>query len=40
MHLKKNNKVMFFYNDDKEFFRKYVEIWHKIIELIDINNNI
>ena len=37
---KKNNKVMFFYNDDKEFFRKYVEIWHKIIELIDINNNI
>ena len=40
MHLKKNNKVMLFYNDDKEFFRKYVEIWHKIIELIDINNNI
>ena len=32
---KKNNKVMFIYNDDKEFFRKCIEIWDKIIELID-----
>ena len=31
---------MFIYNDDKEFFRKCIEIWDKIIELIDINNHI
>ena len=31
---------MFIYNDDKEFFRKCIEIWDKIIELIDINNDI
>ena len=35
-----NNRVMFIYNDDKEFFRKCIEIWDKIIELIDINNHI
>ena len=33
-----NNRVMFIYNDDKEFFRKCIEIWNKIIELIGINN--
>ena len=33
-----NNRVMFIYNDDKEFFRKCREIWNKIIELIGINN--
>ena len=37
---KKNNKVMLIYNDDKEFFRKCIEIWNKIIELIGINNHI
>ena len=31
---------MYTYNDDKEFFRKCIEIWDKIIELIDINNHI
>ena len=31
---------MHIYNDDKEFFRKCIEIWDKIIELIDINNHI
>ena len=31
---------MLSYNDDKEFFRKCIEIWDKIIELIDINNPI
>ena len=30
---------MFIYNDDKEFFRKCIEIWDKIIELIGINNH-
>ena len=35
--LKKKNKVMLIYNDDKEFFRKWIEIWDKIIELIDTN---
>ena len=35
-----NNRVMFIYNDDKEFFRKCIEIWDKIIELIGINNHI
>ena len=34
------NRVMFIYNDDKEFFRKCREIWNKIIELIGINNPI
>ena len=34
MDLKKNNKVMHIYNDDKEFSRKYIEIWDTI------NNNI
>ena len=38
--LKNNNKVMLIYNDDKEFFRKCIEIWDKIIELIGINNHI
>ena len=37
---KKNNKIMFIYDVDKEFFRKCIEIWEKIIELIDINNHI
>ena len=31
---------MLIYNDDKDFFRKCIEIWHKIIELIGINNHI
>ena len=31
---------MFIYNDDKEFFRKCIEIWDKIIELIGIDNPI
>ena len=31
---------MFIYNDDKEFFRKCIEIWDKIIELMNINNHI
>ena len=35
-----NNRVMFIYKDDKEFFRKCREIWNKIIELIGINNPI
>ena len=35
-----NNKVMLIYNGDKEFFRKCIEIWNKIIELIGINNPI
>ena len=33
-----NNRVIFIYNDDKEFIRKCREIWNKIIELIGINN--
>ena len=36
----KNNKVMLIYNDDKEFFRKCIEIWDEIIELIGMNNHI
>ena len=36
----KNNKVMLIYNDDKEFFRKCIEIWNEIIELIGMNNHI
>ena len=35
-----NNRVMLIYNDDKEFYRKCIEIWNKIIELISINNPI
>ena len=35
-----NKRVMLIYNDDKEFFRKYIEIWNKIIELVGINNPI
>ena len=31
---------MLIYNDDKEFFRKWIEIWDKIIELIDTNSHI
>ena len=38
--LENNNRVMFIYNNDKGFFRKCIEIWNKIIELIGINNNI
>ena len=37
---KENNKLMFIYNDDQEFFRKCIEIWDTIIELIGINNHI
>ena len=37
---KNNNKVMHIYDDDKEFFRKCIEIWDKIIELMSINNHI
>ena len=37
---KENNKVMFVYNDDQEFFRKCIEIWDTIVELIGINNPI
>ena len=33
-----NNRVMFIYNDEKEFFRKFREIWNNITELIGINN--
>ena len=35
-----NNGVIIIYNDDKEFFRKCIEIWNKITELIGINNPI
>ena len=35
-----SNRVMLIYNDDKEFFRKCIEIWNKIIKLIGINNPI
>ena len=35
-----SNKVMLIYNDDKDAFRKCIEIWDKIIELIGINNHI
>ena len=31
---------MHIYNDDKEFFRKNIERWNKIIELIGIDNHI
>ena len=33
-----NNRVMLIYNDDKEFFRKFIEMWDKFIELIGTNN--
>ena len=36
----KKKRVMLIYNDDKEFFRKYIEIWNKTIELIGINSPI
>ena len=35
-----NNRVMFIYNDDKEFSRKCREIWNKIIQLVGLNNPI
>ena len=35
-----NNRAMFIYNEDKEFFRKCRHIWNKIIELTGINNPI
>ena len=38
--LENNNRVMLIYNDDKEFFRKCIEIWEKIIEPIGINSHI
>ena len=31
---------MHIYNDDKEFFRKNIERWNKIIKLIGIDNHI
>ena len=31
---------MHIYNGDKQFFRKCIKIWDKIIELIGINNHI
>ena len=31
---------MFIYNDDKEFFRKCIEMLDNIIEIIGINNHI
>ena len=37
--LKKSDNEYIIYNDDKEFFRKYIEIWDKIIELMNINNH-
>ena len=36
--LANNNRVMLIYDDDKESFRKCIEIWNKIIELMGINN--
>ena len=38
--LENSNRVMFIYNNDKEFFRKCIKIWDKIIELIGINDHI
>ena len=32
-----NNRVILIYNDDKDVFRKCIEIWNKIIELIGTN---
>ena len=37
---KSDNEYIIRYNDDKEFYRKCIEIWNKIIELIGINNPI
>ena len=31
--LENNNRVMFIYINDKEFFRKCIEIWDKVIFL-------
>ena len=31
--LENNNRVMFIYINDKEFFRKCIEIWDKVILL-------
>ena len=31
--LENNNRVMFIYINDKEFFRKCIEIWDKVISL-------
>ena len=33
-----NNRVIFIYSDDKEFFRKCRQIWNKTTELIGIND--
>ena len=33
-----SDTVTFIYNDDKELFKKYREIWNRITELIGINN--
>ena len=33
-----NNRAIFIYNDDKEYFRKCREIWNKITELIGTND--
>ena len=38
--LENDNRVIFIYIDDKEFFRRCIEIRDKIIELIGINNPI
>ena len=35
-----NNRVVLIYNDDKEYFKKCIEIWDKIIELTGTNNPI
>ena len=36
----KSNKIMRIYNYAKEFFRKCVKIWDKIIELIGIHDHV
>ena len=38
--LAKNNRVMFIHNDDKESFRKCIEILDKIIDLMGITTHI
>ena len=38
--LPNNNRVVFIYNDDKELFRKCIEISDKIIEIMSLNNHI
>ena len=35
---RKNGRVMFIHNNDKELFKKIREIWNKIIKLMFINN--